>query len=811
VDDLEGDRRQAAPVADFWGGAAGAGIRYPAMRVTSPPPFAVLVVAFALSACGGGSGTPPATPEVKVAPAPLAKATEPPPQPDVAGDDAPSEDDAAVPISKADPTLGPRGAPLTLVFFGDFQCPFSGKVATTVDTLTAKYAGDLRVVWKNEPLPFHPNARPAAEAAEAVRMLGGDKAFWRFFREAFRNQAQLSPASYETWAEDAGVDRASFRRLVDAHAGAAKFDADHAVAQRVGVQGTPAFFVNGVHLSGAQPIEKFEAIFEVEKPKAIARIAEGTPQDGVYAAMARENFKMPSQTDATDDAKDEVVWSVPVGTSPVRGSKTALVTLVEFGDFQCPFTKRVQPTLDQLRATYGDKLRIVWKDEALPFHPRAHPAAELAREARAQKGDAGFWAAHDALFASQPNLDDAALDGVAQRAGLDLGKVHAAIKGQRYKSSMAADEDLAEDVQASGTPHFFVNGRRLAGLQPLEKLTALIDAELAKAQAKVAAGTAPGAIYDAIVKAGKTADPPPTKLVALSPSAPVRGNPTGSVLIQELGDFQCPFTQRVQATLDEVLRTFPQVKLVFRNLPLPMHNDAPLAAEAALEAQRQKGNAGFFKMHDKLFAGQKTPGGLERPALEGYASELGLAMGAFRDALDQHTHKARVDADAKAASDAGISGTPSFVVGGYFLSGAQPITKFRKLIERVLKDGPAKPAPFVAASPSPPPPAGTLGIVDVKVGQGRAVAAGDTLSVHYVGTLTDGTEFDSSRKRGQPFQFTIGKGMVIKGWDQGLVGMRAGGVRKLTIPASLAYGDRGAGKIPAQSTLLFDVELLSIR
>ena len=149
------------------------------------------------------------------------------------------------------------------------------------------------------------------------------------------------------------------------------------------------------------------------------------------------------------------------------------------------------------------------------------------------------------------------------------------------------------------------------------------------------------------------------------------------------------------------------------------------------------------------------------------------------------------------------------------------MTKFRKVIERVLKDGPAKPGPNpvaaavaasspTAASPTPPPPAGTLGIIDVKVGKGPAVADGNKVSVHYVGTLMDGTEFDSSRQRG-PFQFTVGKGTVIKGWDKGLVGMRAGGVRKLTIPPSLAYGDRGIGKIPAQATLLFEVELLSIQ
>ncbi len=86
------------------------------------------------------------------------------------------------------------------------------------------------------------------------------------------------------------------------------------------------------------------------------------------------------------------------------------------------------------------------------------------------------------------------------------------------------------------------------------------------------------------------------------------------------------------------------------------------------------------------------------------------------------------------------------------------------------------------------------------------------ISVHYVGTLTDGTRFDSSGDRGKPFDFTFGTGMVIKGWDLGLVGMKVGGRRTLTIPPGLAYGDNGAPpKIPPKATLVFDVELLDVR
>ncbi len=101
---------------------------------------------------------------------------------------------------------------------------------------------------------------------------------------------------------------------------------------------------------------------------------------------------------------------------------------------------------------------------------------------------------------------------------------------------------------------------------------------------------------------------------------------------------------------------------------------------------------------------------------------------------------------------------------------------------------------------------------DIVVGTGASPSQGKTVSVHYTGTLTNGTKFDSSRDKGQPFQFVIGVGQVIKGWDEGVMSMKVGGRRKLTIPPQLGYGARGAGSvIPPNATLVFDVELLDVK
>jgi len=110
----------------------------------------------------------------------------------------------------------------------------------------------------------------------------------------------------------------------------------------------------------------------------------------------------------------------------------------------------------------------------------------------------------------------------------------------------------------------------------------------------------------------------------------------------------------------------------------------------------------------------------------------------------------------------------------------------------------------------PGTPSGLI-VEDINIGEGAAAAAGQKVTVHYTGWLTNGTKFDSSRDRNDPFVFPLGGGRVIKGWDEGVLGMKVGGKRKLTIPPALGYGARGAGSvIPPNATLVFEVELLGV-
>ncbi|MEO7330727.1 MAG: thioredoxin domain-containing protein [Minicystis sp.] len=609
-----------------------------------------------------------------------------------------SAGNCSVPVSTKDPVWGSAVAPVTIVTFSDFECPFCSKASRTVDQLRDKYGPtELRIVWKHDPLPFHANAKPAAMASQSVFDLGGSPAFWKFHDKAFANQRGLTTENFETWAQEAGVDMTRWRAKNAAESGKEKVEADIALGKSIGVTGTPQFYVNGTHLSGAQPLEKFVTTIDEEMQKARAAIAAGTPASRIYVEMTNTNFAKPVGDKGEKGEKGEkekaptdeiTVWKVPVAESPVRGSKTAQVTIIEFADFQCPFCARVEATLADVQKTYGSKVRIVWKNNPLPFHTHAEPAAELAMEALTEKGESGFWAAHDLLFKEQTHLDEDDLLGHARKLGLDGGKVASAIRTKKYKAAIEADQGLADDFEASGTPHFFINGRRLTGAQPPEKFKAMIDEELRKAEALLARGVAPQDLYAELTREGKTPAGPDRKDAGPIPAkAPWKGGEHAKVVIQEFSDFQCPFCKRVEDTLGQVMSSYgDRVKLVWRHKPLPMHKDAALAAEAAQEVFAQGGNKQFWAYHALLFKNQGETDGLSRRALEGYAEGLNVNMGKLRISLDGHLQKAYVDEEIAASDRAGISGTPAFIINGYYLSGAQPPAKFKKIIDRALAE-----------------------------------------------------------------------------------------------------------------------------
>ena len=157
------------------------------------------------------------------------------------------------------PALGPESAKVTIVEFSDFQCPFCSRVYPTLLRLRQEYGDDVRVVFKHMPLGFHAKAPAAHAAAEAAKLQGK---FWPMHDKLFEGQRLLSEAQYEVWARDIGLDVDQFKQDATSKSVKARVDADTAEAQRLGVTGTPAFFINGRFLSGAQPYERFKQMVD---------------------------------------------------------------------------------------------------------------------------------------------------------------------------------------------------------------------------------------------------------------------------------------------------------------------------------------------------------------------------------------------------------------------------------------------------------------------------------------------------------------------------------------------------------------------
>jgi len=395
----------------------------------------------------------------------------------------------------------------------------------------------------------------------------------------------------------------------------------------------------------------------------------------------------------------KAIYRVPVDDSPVRGPADALVTIVESSDFECPFCKRVGPATKQVEENYRGKVRFVFKHNPLPFHPKALPSAIAAEEGRAQGGSAKFWEMHDRLFDSAPALDRPALEAAAQAAGLDMNAFRKALDEKRHESRIRRDQALVNGLGANGTPTFFVNGRKIPGAVPYESFKAVIEEELAKAEALVKSGVPAKDVYAKIMESAATAPvmlpaaagqaaapsappaPPPAQVqkIDLRPDDPMKGPRDAPVTVVVFSDFQCPFCSRVEPSLAQLQKAYPNdVRVVWKNLPLAMHPQAMPAALAA-EAAHQQGK--FWEMHEVLFQNQSQ---LSPENYDVWAKQIGLDVAKFKKAVGAEATRARVEEDAKLGARVAQQGTPTLYVNCRQVVGAQPYDVFKKLVDEQL-------------------------------------------------------------------------------------------------------------------------------
>ena len=333
---------------------------------------------------------------------------------------------------------------------------------------------------------------------------------------------------------------------------------------------------------------------------------------------------------------------VPIGNSPSRGPADAPVTIVEFGDFQCPSSRQAEPMLRRLFQKYPDKIRLVWKDEPLGVHLDADDAASLAREALRQKGPDAFWRVHDKLFAAAPRLGRPVLERIAVGEGLDIGAVTTALREGRYRAAIDADVDLVDAISKTGTPTFFINGRAAFtdDADALEKLLEKgVAEELAEARRRIVAGVPAAALYDDVQRDAESTPLPPERVKLPDPGGrPARGGPAQSaLLVHEFCDLSLVWCAWIEPQLRRTLASYgDEVRLVWWDVSDPQQQNSARVMKAATSA----GNDAFWKMHDAILARQWREGFEEPPPetlsaarLRQLAQEIGVDMAVYDYAI----------------------------------------------------------------------------------------------------------------------------------------------------------------------------------
>ena len=370
---------------------------------------------------------------------------------------------------------GAKATKVTMVEFSDFQCPFCKRAEPTVKQMLDKYGKDLALVWMNQPLPFHEHAMDAATAFQAAARQGADKA-WKLHDKMYENNTALTRADIEKYAGEVGLNVAKWKKDWDDPKIKDEVSEDSKTGASLGASGTPTFFINGRQLVGAQPADAFQKIIDDEIKEADALLKKGTPLKDVYTKRMETAALAPAPSAPAGGGDDpNKKYDIHLGDAPVKGPASAPVTLVAWSDFQCPFCGRAAPTVKQIEDAYKGKVRIAFKQFPLPFHDKAHLAAEAALAANEQ---GKFWQMHDKMFANQQALDRPSLEKYAQEIGLDMAKFKAALDSGKFKDKVDAEDKEGAAVGVIGTPTFFINGIRLVGAQPLDAFKAVIDKQL---------------------------------------------------------------------------------------------------------------------------------------------------------------------------------------------------------------------------------------------------------------------------------------------------------------------------------------------
>lgn len=397
------------------------------------------------------------------------------------------------------PTRGAATAPVTIVMFTDLECPYCQAVHQSLDELYKESPDDVRLVFKHTPLSFHELAIPAALGALAA---GEQGKFWEYVDLVYAEQESLDENAMLAHAATLQLDLEKFRSDFGSAPHIAAIEADLALAAQVGVRGTPTMFVNGIRVVGVYPTEQLRVLVQDQKELVERFASAGVPRDDLYWRMVAVQYQQVPPSDINEQTAPEPEASialVPVDGTPVRGAAAddALVTVIEFSDFQCPFCAAATTELNKIIADATD-VRLSFRHFPLDFHPQAGTAALASLLAQ----DAGkFWELHDLLFENQATMSLESIKEHLAAVGLDPAALDTAIRDTELHKRVVADQEIGLELGIRGTPTFLINGVIVMGMSSAEDFLAFLEEQRQLAAAvQQETGLKGDALYEAVVE-----------------------------------------------------------------------------------------------------------------------------------------------------------------------------------------------------------------------------------------------------------------------------------------------------------------------
>jgi protein-disulfide isomerase len=534
-------------------------------------------------------------------------------------------------------------APISIVVFSDYACRYSSQLYFQLEELEKEHPSQLRVMMKQTPLPIHPQSPLAHEAALAAAAQGKLAAMSELL---FANQNRLDRDSLLAYARQLHLNSNAFRTALDTHEYRAIVEEDLLEAGALGIDATPTLFVNGHRLDGFQDLKALDEITNKELAK-----------DDASRQAAPRQAESQANVDG-DSIRPEVFARLAQSAAEVRGPATAPVTIVEFSDFQCPFCRQTVKPLEGLLAQRPNEVRLIFRSFPLDFHRYS----ELAHEAALAAGAQGkFWPMHDLIFASQSRLERADLLRYAAQLNLDMPAFEHALDAHIYAGQIAADRALGAELDVSGTPTMFINGKRLTGARSLVELE-----ELADEQARIAHGSS-------------------TQQVVVAPKAEhdtdfvVLGSDSAPIPVLWFTDVRSPLAIRAAALLRAIDQAYPgKLRIEYKTMELANHADAELASRALLAAgARQK----FWPMFEAI-ARRDIP--LDRDAVVRESSAIGLDTASFPASLEDASVTESIELDQAEVARRAVTGSPAIFIGGVRIDGLQPLRVYKDSVEAAL-------------------------------------------------------------------------------------------------------------------------------